>query len=247
MPAPTPEKSSPVKSPVIVITGASQGIGAAIARAFAKRGPCFLALLARNASRLGEVAAECREHPGVRAEVFPCDVCEPDQVRAAAAAVEKVAGAAEVLVNNAGQFRGAPFLEYSLEEFDRQLAVNLRGVFVISQAFLPAMVKRQRGDVINICSVASLQAHPGGAGYSASKAGLLGLTRVMREELKECGIRVTAVMPGATFTPSWDGSGFSEERMMPAEDVARSVVEITGLSRGTVVEEIVLRPLAGDL
>lgn len=241
---PSVSSSSP---PVIVITGASQGIGAAIARAFARRGPCFLALLARNEEKLQAVAAECRGHPAVRAEAFACDVCEPAAVGRTAARVAQMAGPADVLVNNAGRFVGAGFLEFSLEEFDRQIAVNLRSVFVVSQVFAAAMAERGRGEIVNICSVASVQAHPGGTGYCASKAGLLGLTRVMREELKTCGVRVTAVLPGATFTPSWEGSGVPPERMMAAEDVARAVVDVTGLARGTVVEEIVLRPLEGDL
>lgn len=238
-------RSSP--SSVIVITGASQGIGAAIAREFAERGPCVLGLLARNAAGLRQVVAECQTHPGVRAEMFPCDLTNPAAVERAVGAIAEALGGVDVLINNAGQFEGALFLDFSLGDFDRMLAINLRSVFMISQPVAAAMAERGRGDIVNICSVASLQAHPGGTGYCAAKAGLLGLTRVMRQELKEHGIRVTAVLPSATFTPSWEGAGISPERMMPPEDVARAVVDLTRLSRRTVVEEIVLRPVAGDL
>ncbi|MEX2380990.1 MAG: SDR family oxidoreductase [Opitutales bacterium] len=241
------KRSSAPPPPVIVITGASQGIGAAIAHEFAHRGPCTLALLARNAAALRQVAAQCQACPGVRAEIFPCDLTDPIAVERVTDAVTGGLGPVDILINNAGQFEGAPFLEFSLADFDRMLAVNLRSVFLVSQPFASGMAKRNRGEIVNICSVASLQAHPGGTGYCAAKAGLLGLTRVMREELKEHGIRVTAVLPGATFTPSWEGAGVAPERMMPAADVARTVVDLTRLSRRTVVEEIVLRPLAGDL
>lgn len=233
--------------PVIVVTGASQGIGAAIARAFAARGSCFLALLARREQELEQVAAECRSWAGVRAEAFVCDVTDPEAVGRTARAVGQAGGAVDVLVNNAGHFAAGSFLEYSLADFDQQIAVNLRSALIVSQAFAPGMVERGRGDIVNICSVASLQAHPGGTGYCAAKAGLLGLTRVMREELRTRGVRVTAVLPGATHTPSWEGSGVPRERMMAAEDVAQAVVDVTRLARGTVVEEVVLRPAEGDL
>lgn len=232
-------------SPVIVVTGASQGIGEAIAHAFATTGPCSLALLARNAAGLDDVATACRAHPGVRAETFPCDLTDPAAVERTAGGVMEELGSVDILINNAGQFVGAPFLEFSLEDFDRMVAVNLRSAFVVSQRFAAHMAKRGQGQIVNLCSVASLQAHPGGAGYCAAKAGLLGLTRVMRAELKEHGIRVTAVLPGATFTPSWEGSGIDPDQMMSPEDVAKAVVDLTQLSPRTVVEEIVLRPSQG--
>ena len=96
-------------------------------------------------------------------------------------------------------------------------------------------------------SVAGLTAHPGGAGYSAAKFGVTGLSRVMRAELKDRGVRVCCVHPGATFSPSWKGSGVPAARMMPAADVARAFLDIYRLSRRTVVEEIVLRPQLGDI
>jgi NADP-dependent 3-hydroxy acid dehydrogenase YdfG len=120
-------------------------------------------------------------------------------------------------------------------------------VFLVSKAFVPGMAARGRGDVFNMSSIAGLDAYPGGAGYCAAKFGVTGLSKVMRAELKTKGVRVCCVYPGATWSPSWSGSGVAEERMMPAEDVARAFLDVYRLTRKTVVEEIVLRPQLGDL
>lgn len=233
--------------PVILITGASQGIGAAIAKHFAQEMPGVrLALVARSAKNLAKVATACAKL-GAKAEAFACDVSDEASVAAMAAAVTKRFGAVDVLINNAGKFVFAPFLATKTADFDLMVSANLRSVFLVSQAFVPGMVKRGRGDVFNVGSVASFKALPGMAAYSAAKFGVLGLTRVMREELKPSGIRVCCVMPGATFSPSWDGSGVPAERMMPAEDIAAAILAAHRLSRRTVVEEIVLRPQLGDL
>ncbi len=232
--------------PVILITGASQGIGAAIARTFARAKIGPLALVARNKRNLERVAASCRKL-GVRAEVFPCDVSDADAVATMSAAVLIKFKRVDVLINNAGQYHGESFLDYSLADFDRMVSANLRSCFLVSKAFVPGMAERGRGDVFNMGSVASITGLPGGSGYCASKFGVLGLTRCMRDELKEKGVRVTAVLPGATWSPSWGASETPESRMMPDTDVARAFLEVYRMTRRTVVEEIVLRPQLGDL
>jgi NAD(P)-dependent dehydrogenase (short-subunit alcohol dehydrogenase family) len=232
--------------PVILITGASQGIGAAIARTFAaaKIGP--LALVARNPQGLARTAAACRRH-GATAATFPCDVTDAAQVDALATAVLARFRRVDVLINNAGHYRHAPFLDCTVAEFDALVAANLRSCFLVSRAFVPGMVERGRGDVYNMGSIASITPLAGGSAYCAAKFGVLGLTRVMREELKDRGVRVTAVLPGATVSPSWRGSRVPAARMMPDTDVARAFLEVYRMTRRTVVEEIVLRPQRGDL
>ena len=236
---------------VVLITGASQGIGAAIARTFARevRG-VRLALVARNEKNLANVARACAKlaDGGVKAvEIFLCDVSDEAAVAAMTGAVTKRFGAVDVLINNAGVFAGAPFAETKVAEFDRIVAANLRSAFLVTRAFLPAMLKRKHGDVFFMSSIAGLAAYPNGAAYCAAKFGVTGLAQVLRAETKGTGVRVCCVHPGATWSPSWSGSSVAKERMMPAEDVARAFLEVWRFSRRTVVEEIVLRPHAGDI
>jgi len=206
------------RKPVILVTGASQGIGAAIARAFAAevRG-AGLALVARSAEGLALVAKQCAAL-GARAAVFPCDVTDEGAVAGLEAA-----------------------------DFDRIMAANLRSLFLVTRAFAPAMVRRGRGDIFNMGSVAGIAAYPGSPAYTAAKFGVTGLSESMRAEFRGKGVRVCCVFPGPTVSPSWKGSGVPWRRMMPAEDVAAAFIAAYRMTRRTVVEEIVLRPLLGDL
>ena len=235
-----------MKPPVVLITGASQGIGAAIARVFAAELPCRLALVARNEQNLRAVAAACLRLR-TEVEIFPCDVADEKSVHTMARVVSRHFGPVDVLINNAGVFEGAPFAQTTVAQFDRVLAANLRSAFLVTQAFLPAMLKRKRGDIFFMSSIAGLQAYPNGAAYCAAKFGVTGLAKVLRAETKGTGVRVCCVHPGATWTPSWAKSGVKEQRIMPAEDIARAILDAHRLSRRTVVEEIILRPEQGDL
>lgn len=234
-------------NPVALITGASQGIGAAIAQVFAAEVKGVrLALVARNACNLRTVAAGCKQL-GADAATFACDTTDEAAVARTARAVAKRFGAPDVLINNAGAFAMAPFAETSTAEFDRMIAVNLRSAFLVTRAFLPAMRERKSGDIFFMSSIAGLGAYPNAAAYCAAKFGVTGLAKVLRAETKSDGLRVCCVHPGATWSPSWSGSGVAPERIMPAEDVARAFYDVWRLGRRTVVEEIVLRPQLGDL
>ncbi|MBL9201826.1 MAG: SDR family oxidoreductase [Opitutaceae bacterium] len=236
-----------MKAPVVLVTGASQGIGAAIAKVFAaEMSGVRLALVARKIRNLAAVARACSQR-GAFAEPFACDVSDEAEVANMAASVAKRFGAIDVVINNAGVFAGAPFVETKVAEFDRIVAANLRSAFLVTQAFLPAMLRRKRGDIFFMSSIAGLAPYPNGAAYCAAKFGVTGLAQVLRVETKGTGVRVCCVHPGATVSPSWAGSGVAAERMMPAEDVARAFLDVYRLSRRTVVEEIVLRPQGGDI
>ena len=235
------------KAPVILVTGASQGIGAAIAKVFAKELPRVrIALVARNAKNLDRVAGACAKL-GATVEAFTCDVADEIAVEALEAAVAKRFEHVDVLINNAGVFAAAPFVETTVAEFDRIVAANLRSAFLMTRAFVPAMIERKAGDVFFMSSIAGLDAYPDSAAYCAAKFGVTGLAKVLRAETRAHGVRVCCVHPGATWSPSWSASGVAEERIMPATDVARAFFDVYRLGRNTVVEEIVLRPQLGDI
>lgn len=236
-----------MKKPLVLVTGASQGIGEAIAKVFAREVlGVRLALVARNEKKLAVVARACAK-AGATVETFGCDVSDAEAVAVMTAAVRTRCGEVEVLINNAGAFVAKPFVETSVADFDGMIAVNLRSAFLVTQAFLPAMLKRKRGDVFFMSSIAGLGAYPHAAAYCAAKFGVTGLAQVVRAETKGTGVRVCCVHPGATWSPSWSASGVKPERIMPAEDIARAFLDVWRLSRRTVVEEIVLRPEQGDL
>ena len=232
--------------PIVLVTGASQGLGAAIAEAFAAEPEGRLALVSRNAERLRAVAEACRAK-GATADVFLCDVTDEAAVARMAADVTARFGVPDVLVVNAGAFTPGSIFETTPATFRAQLDANLTSAFLTTHAFLGAMAARGSGHLFYMASVASLRGYAGGAAYCAAKHGLLGLARVVREETKAHGLRVTALMPGATRTPSWDGTPEPDERFMPAEDVAAMVVAAWKLSGRSVVEELLMRPQLGDL
>jgi NAD(P)-dependent dehydrogenase (short-subunit alcohol dehydrogenase family) len=231
---------------IAVVTGASQGIGRAIAEEFSARDEANVALVARTESKLEAVAASCRERGGTPL-VVPTDVTDDTAVADMAETVRGEWDTPDVLVNNAGAFAYAPLDELTLDGFRDQIAVNLTGAFAVTKAFLPAMRERESGHLFFMGSVASIMAYPGNAGYCAAKHGLRGLARVVREETKDEGVRVTTVLPGATDTPTWEGADIPKERFMAPEDVAQSVVDAYHLSDRTVLEELLLRPQEGDV
>ena len=232
--------------PVIVITGASQGIGRALAEAFSKEEDARIVLVSRNKSKLDDVAAQCEQH-GAQTLVVPCDVTKESDVSAMGETVLSHWGAPEVLINNAGLFKPGSLLEMDASSFSEQVDVNLTSAFLVTQVFLSAMVEQESGSIFYMASVASIRAYAGGAAYCAAKHGLLGLARCVREETRDKGIRVTALLPGATFTPSWEGVDLPEERFMPASDIAKATLDIYKMTERTVIEEIILRPQLGDL
>ena len=232
--------------PITVITGASQGIGRAIAELFSSEEDQRIVLVSRNKQKLAEVAALCEEN-GAQTLVVPCDVTLGSDVAAMKEKVLATWGIPDVLVNNAGLFKPGSLLEMDVASFREQIDVNLNSAFLVTQAFLAEMVGQERGTIFYMASVASIRAYAGGAAYCAAKHGLLGLARCVREETRDKGIRVTTLLPGATFTPSWEGIDLPEERFMPALDIAQAVLDVYQMTNRTVVEEVILRPQLGDL
>ena len=204
-----------------VVTGAGGGIGRATARALAGRG-LDLALVGRTASTLRDTAAEV-ERAGVRALVAEADVGVEADVSRAVAAILSAAGTPRVVVHNAGiAGRKAPVEETSPAEWDAVLAVNLRGVFLLSRALLPSMRAAGAGRLVTVASISATLGTAGLAAYCASKWGAVGFTKSLAEELRGSGLQALAVLPGTVDTPMARVGGFTPR--MAVDDVARVVV-----------------------
>jgi NAD(P)-dependent dehydrogenase (short-subunit alcohol dehydrogenase family) len=188
---------------VALVTGASGDLGRAIAVSLARAG-ADVALVARNIEKL-EATAELVRGANRRAVVIPGDVTDPDRVREVVAEASSTLGVIDVLINNAGGARFmAPLLDVNVRGWDKTVALNLTAPMLVAQACVPGMIDAKRGVVVNVASLAGLQAMESLSFYSASKAGLLMLTRAMAKEWGPYGIRANAVAPGFIETDAWD-------------------------------------------
>jgi len=156
-------------------------------------------------------------------------------------------GTPDILVNNAGSFVPGSIHTEPEGALEEMMETNLYSAYHLTRKLLPKMMDAKRGHIFNMCSIASIQAYPNGGSYSLSKWALLGLTKNLREEMKPYNIKVTAIIPGAAYTDSWNESGISEDRFMKPNDIAEMVYAVSQLSPQTCVEEIILRPQLGDL
>lgn len=230
---------------VAVVTGGSSGIGLAIARALGREG-CRVAICARTEAVLEE-AAESLARDGTEVLATPADVSSPEDVERFAGIVESEMGGPDVLVNNAGIGRFGRIDELALEEFDRTFAVNVRGLWLSSRAFVPGMIERGGGVIVNIVSLAANNPFPEGSAYVGSKAAALAISRCLTFELREQGIRVLAVCPGSVDTPFFDDQEKFDpdrDRILRPEDVADLVVEAVRLSDRGTVSEVEIRPVS---
>jgi NAD(P)-dependent dehydrogenase (short-subunit alcohol dehydrogenase family) len=233
---------------VAVVSGAGSGIGREIALELGRRGYA-LALLGRRLPPL-EATLSAAGLPGTSAGLaLACDVRDAAAVGRAAALVEARWGAAEVVVPAAGTARIQPFAELSPLDFSATLDTNLTGAFLLLHALLPAMLRRGRGWIFAVLSVAARRGFPGWAAYCASKWGLAGLVAALRPELAGSGVRLTAIYPGATDTPIWEGVPGDWDRgaMMPPAEVARAVGCALDADPRSLYEEIHLGPAGGPL
>lgn len=235
LPAPAPDRTA-------VVTGASAGIGVEIARELARRGH-GLTLVARREDRLRELAAELSAGAaGVRVEVVPADLSDPDARRHVVAEVADRGLEPLVLVNNAGLSTQGPVHESDPDRELGMLAVDVEAVVHLCSLLLPGMVQRGRGAVLNVASTAAMQPLPGQAGYAACKAFVLSYTRAIGAELRGTGVSATALCPGPVDTEFAAATGWTQEQFesaMPrlmyvsAPDVARAGVD--GLAAGKAV------------
>lgn len=231
----------------VVVTGGSRGIGLAIAERFLQNGDAAI-ICGRNQTVLSDAGSSLREkHPHASLETFACDVADRQQLENLARFVSTTFNGTDILINNAGIF--LPGQVHNEEEgvLEQLFTTNVASAYHLTRMLLPGMMERREGHIFNMCSTASIMPYVNGGSYCITKFALLGMTKVLREEMKEFNIKVTAIMPGATLTDSWRGTDLPEERFMKAADVAQAVFMAANLSDSADVEEILLRPVKGDI
>jgi len=229
---------------VILVTGGSRGIGLAIAQRLAGGG-ARLILVARKEAALRKAGEEV---PG-GATVIKADVTQARQVKRLFETVERRMGRLDVLINNAGVFTFKPFASTSLDEWRCNVETNLTALYLCTHAALPLLRRSRSAHLVNILSVSSVHAYANCSAYTASKFGALGLTRVLREELRPLKIRVTGILPGSTNTRLTNQFGFPVCRidLIQPSDVAEAVFSALTQPPRTTVEEILLMPSQGSV
>lgn len=231
----------------VIITGATKGMGRAISEQFAAAGYNIVAC-ARTEKDLHEMKTDfVSRFPDVTVATKVVNLSDEEQVKGFGKWILDSKIIPDVLVNNAGYFVPGTIHNEEDGTIEKMMQVNVYCAYHLCRMLLPAMMERKQGHIFNICSIAAFQPLPNVGSYGISKFALLGLTKHLREEMKPYGVKVTAVLPGATFSGSWEGSDIEPQRIMEASDVAKMVFASSQLSPMAVVEDIVLRPQLGDL
>lgn len=230
---------------LIAVTGGTKGIGRAILEKFASHSFDIITC-SRNRSELDRLQTHF-EKLGVKAYVAVADMADKRQINTFTDFVNSLNRPLDVLVNNAGFYVPGLVTEEPDGTLENMISSNVYSAYYTTRGLVGQMKSNRAGHIFTICSIASIKAYPNGGSYAISKFALLGFSKVLREELKGYSIRVTAILPGATQTSSWDGVDLPEDRFMKAEDVADTVYAAYALSGRSVVEEVVIRPQLGDI
>ncbi len=220
----------------IVVTGGTKGIGRAIVDKFDKEGFTVLVCARTEEEGLPE-----------NVHFFKADMSKKTEVLAFADFVKTTVNQVDVLVNNTGFFLPGQIHNEEEGTLEAMIETNLYSAYHLTRALVGEMIERKEGYIFNICSTASITAYTNGGSYCISKFAMLGMSKVLREELKPHHVRVTSILPGATLTNSWAGVELPAERFMAPEDIAQVVWTAYCLPDSTVLEEILLRPMLGDL
>ena len=231
----------------IIVTGATKGIGRAITEIFAAKG-FDVAICARDEADVKKLAGQLKNHyPDIEVIAVAADMSVREDIYRFAEAIKERWDSAEVLINNAGVFLPGNVTTEPEGTLEKLIETNLYSAYYMTREVLPLLQANDRGHVFNMASVAGLKAYPNGGSYSISKFAMIGLSKAQREELKEQHIRVTTVMPGAVLTASWEGVDLPKERFIDVEDLAQLIFDTYKLSYRTVVEDLVIRPMLGDI
>lgn len=233
--------------PIVIITGGTKGIGRSLVAKFASEG-FDIATCARNQGELDDLKKITeRENPAVKVLAMQCDASVKTDIQNFGNTVINTLGIPDVLINNVGIFLPGTILGENEGDFEKLINTNLASAYHITRVIAPEMTRRKSGYIFNLCSTASIVAYTNGGSYCISKFGMLGFSKVLREEMKAYNIRVSSVLPGATNTDSWRGSNIPPERFMDPEDIAKLIFYFYKTPETVNVEEILIRPLQGDI
>ncbi|MBA4312693.1 MAG: hypothetical protein C0417_08690 [Chlorobiaceae bacterium] len=233
--------------PIVWITGASSGIGKETAKQFARLG-CEVCVSARRKKELADLVAEINMLGG-RAYLFPLDITIVKDVNTVFLKIKKKFGKVDVLINNAGITSFKSIVDTSIKDVEKIITTNITAQISCTKNVLPGMIERKSGWIFNIISMVALKTYEGSGIYTASKAGMLGFGKVLREEMRHHDIKVVNVIPGATDTEIWDSKIREKysDRMIKAKSVAEAILSVYQMPDDLVVDEFVLRPMQGDL
>jgi NAD(P)-dependent dehydrogenase (short-subunit alcohol dehydrogenase family) len=223
-----------------VVTGASRGIGFAIARRLSQLG-ANIGVCSRDAHQLAQAATEL-EREGAKVLAIAADLTQTAEIKTFVTRVEQTLGPVDILINNAGIGHFGPVQDATEEQWDEVLDTNLKAVFLMTKAVAKGMILRKTGHIVNIASLAGKNAFAGGAVYCASKWGLMGLTECAAEDLRAHGIRVSAVCPGSVATDFSPHAAKDPRKMLQPQDVAHVVEMILTQEPQSFISEVLLRP-----
>lgn len=230
-----------------VITGATKGIGRAVAEKFCGQG-YDLAVCSRNETDLVNLKNELEaKYPSQEVWILPCDVTKKEDIIVWCERLQQHWDQFDILFNNAGIFLPGTILTEPEESLMLQMQTNVFCAYYFTRLLYPLLKKNENGHIFNLCSIASKKAYANGGAYAMSKFAIYGFSQCLREELKPTSIKVTSVLPGATWSDSWTTSSFGPDDMIQAEDIAELLWTCSQLSKQAVVEEILVRPQGGDL
>jgi short-subunit dehydrogenase len=230
-----------------VITGSTKGIGRAIVDLLASKG-INVAICSRNENEILDFIKKLNHsYPEIKAIGLKTDMSKKSDVSKFASFVLNEFETIDIIVNNAGVFLPGELVKEEDGALEKMIETNLYSAYYLTRALIPKMIENQSGHVFNMCSIASRIAYPNGGSYSISKFALLGFSKVLREELKTQNIKVTSILPGATWSASWEGVDLPKSRLMQAQDIAKVVWSALEMSPSAVIEDIVIRPQLGDL
>jgi len=233
-----------------MVTGGSRGIGKAIAAQLASMGYNLL-IVAKDASRMKQTAKELAQQYGSKVEFFQCDISKTKEIDSLHDFCMSKGITPNILVNNAGIYHPGSS-EGTIEKYDSMMAINSRGVFYLTQKLLPLIKKTKNGRIIIISSTWALDSYNAegkedGTVYAISKWALRGWARSLRSELRKYGIGVTIIYPGAVITDEWEGTELPHESFIQPEDIGKIVGTIVSTNDQTVIEEVTVRPLSGEM